>query len=179
MGNMKNIIGSALFVGFLTVCGALAGWLWSEDSSSTTYYETTLFSMVLSSDDLSSVEEKETASHFFAEAVLGWTLSPAFRSDLGFDMFSRKQERANMVFEISSSSEQEAVERTQTFIDVMTKKLNSYNEKAKTQFAILFDAPQTSQKEVKKSYWTVGGMAGGFFLGLMLLEGWRFARREK
>lgn len=176
--SMNQVFSSAVFVGVCAALGALMGWGVSMQQNTEAYYETVLFSTVLSSDDISSVEEKETASHFFAEALLGWTLSPAFTNQLGFPITSRKQERANVIFQFTSASQDESAQRLEIFSDTLRNKLNMYNTQAKTQFSVLFDAPVTEEKRAKKSFWTVGGMAGGFFLGLVVLEGWRLLRRK-
>ncbi len=174
-----NIYIKIAFIILFTGLGSIIGWQKSNSIINPTEYETVLFATVLSSDAQSSIEEKETASHFFSEAILGWTLSPAFKQSLSFDISSRKQERGNIIFRFISPSQTLAQDRATTFISVLRAKLKQYNTVAKTQFNILFDPPITTEKSPHKSFWTIGGAISGFFLGLFFLELALFLRKEK
>lgn len=170
---------SFIIIIFFTIIGALTAWFFTNSTVAERSFKTTLFMTVLSSDSGSSIEEKETASHFFAEAVLGWTLSPTFVNDLGFPLFSRKQERANIIFQFTGSSHEELKKMQKKFELQLEKKLSRYNSLAKTRFALLLDHPSIEEKIPKKSFWTMGGGIAGFFIGLFLVEGWMFWRRKK
>jgi len=170
---------SFLILLFFTIVGSLTAWVFTSKTVAERSFESTLFMTLVSSDENSSVEEKETASHFFAEALLGWTLSPAFVENLGFPISSRKQERANMVFQISGVSPEDLKEKQKIFESVLEKKLSQYNTLANTRFSLLLDRPVIEERIPKKSFWTMGGGIAGFFLGLFLLEGWKFWKRKK
>lgn len=172
-------LSSFLFVAVLSLLGGIGAWALSSETVEEKSYEMTLFMTVLSSDEDSSIQEKETAAHFFAEAVLGWTLSPAFTEELNFSLFSRKQERGNIVFQFSSESPDELKKMQNHFQRILEKKLSHYNSLANTQFSLLLDNPVIEEKTPKKSFWTMGGLIAGFFLGLFLLEGWKFFRRKQ
>ena len=174
-----NIYVKSAFVLCTTIIGSFLGWQKSNSEVGTLQYETVLFGTVLSSDELSSVEEKETSSHFFAEAILGWTLSPAFKENLNFPLSSRKQERGNIIFEFTSDSEEKSLEKTQKFRKILETKLQQYNTQANTKFNILMDKPITKEKSPHKSFWTMGGAIFGFFFGLLILELFLFIRRKK
>ncbi|HID92391.1 TPA: hypothetical protein EYG96_03270 [Candidatus Gracilibacteria bacterium] len=162
-----------------TLIGSFIGFQKSNTEINTTQYETVIFATVLSSDELSSVEEKETASHFFAEAILGWTLAPDFKNQLNFGISSRKQERGNIIFEFTSLSEKTAEVKTEKFITTLNYKLSQYNTSAKTQFKLLLDTPITTEKSPNKSFWTMGGGIAGFFFGLFATELFIFLRRKE
>ncbi len=174
-----NIYGKIGFVVCTTLIGSLFGFQKSNSEISTVNYETVLFATVLSSDADSSVEEKEASSHFFSEAILGWTLSPYFKEEVGFSFSGRKQERGNIIFEFTSTTEEKADEKTQKFITTLADKLTKYNERAVTQFDILLDPAFTTVKNPHKSFWTMGGGIAGFFFGLFLVEVYIFLRQKK
>lgn len=169
---------SFLFVAIFTAVGAGAAWFFTQNSVAEKSFESTLFMTVVTSDENSSVEEKETSAHFFAEAVLGWTLSPAFVNEVGFPFSSRKQERGNIIFQISGTSPEDLKRKKNIFESVLEKKLSRYNDLAKTRFSLLLDNPVIEEHIAKKSFWTMGGAIAGFFIGLFLLEGWKFWRRK-
>lgn len=165
-----NIYYKVLVVVLFSILGGIIGLFLTEKQSITTKYNSTIFTSVLSSDINSSIEEKETASHFFAEAVLGWTLSPDFKKDIDFDFSGRKQERSNLIFTLSDSSEEESMKNSFLLIDNLQKKLDKYNNQANTKFSLLSDNPVIKKFEPKKSYWGIMGVIAGFFIGLVLLE---------
>ena len=166
-------------IALTTIIGSVIGLQKSNSEVTTTQYETVVFATVLSSDTQSSVEEKETASHFFSEAVLGWTLSPDFKNKLQFDISSRKQERGNIIFEFTSVSEQKAKTKTETFLKTLKDKLSRYNTAANTQFNLLLDTPITTEKSSHKNFWTMGGGIAGFFFGLFATELFIFFYAQK
>ncbi len=173
-----NIYIKIAFVACTALVGSFIGWQKSNSEINTTQYETVIFGTVLSSDELSSVEEKETSSHFFAEAILGWTLAPDFKNQLNFGISSRKQERGNIIFEFTSLSKEKAEVKTEKFIQLLGAKLKEYNMRAKTQFDLLLDNPVTTEKSPHKSFWTMGGGIAGFFFGLFIIEFFVFFRRK-
>lgn len=175
----SSLIVAILIIGVLTGGGFVMGKIFAENTNNITQYETTIFTTVLTRDIDSSVEEKETAAHFFAEAILGWTLSPYFSENLGFSISSKKQERGNIIFQFTSASQEESRERVKKFELLITKKLETYNQNAQTQFALLSDPAQTKEKMLQQNMWSVIGAAIGFFLGLITLEILRFFRRNE
>jgi hypothetical protein len=174
-----NIYVKIAFVACTAIVGSFIGWQKSNIEISTIQYETVIFATVLSSDIDSSVEEKETSSHFFSEAILGWTLAPSFKNNLGFSISSRKQERGNIIFEFTSDSENIAKNNANKFIKNLEYKLQKYNNLANTKFNILLDKPVITEKSPHKSFWTMGGGIAGFFFGLFAVELYIFLRRKK
>lgn len=176
---MIRFLFSGGIVFFLTVIGFGAGMIWAKNQQTEPVYEATFFTTVLSADTNSSVEEKETASHFFAEAILGWTLSPYFTETLGFPVSSKKQERGNIIFQFSSPSHTQTEAYSKKLESLLSAKLSQYNTSSNTQFILLSDPVQIQPKTVKQSMWSIIGAGLGFFGGLMLLEGIRFIRRSQ
>lgn len=176
---MMRFLFSGGIIAFLTVIGFGVGMIWATEQQEAPVYEATFFTTVLSADEQSSIEEKETASHFFAEAILGWTLSPYFTETLGFSLSSKKQERGNIIFQFSSSSHKQTQEYANTLESLLSAKLTQYNASAKTQFMLLSDPVQIQPKTAKQSMWSIIGAGIGFFGGLLLLEGVHLVRRSK
>jgi multidrug efflux pump subunit AcrB len=159
-----------LIIALFSLLGGIIGLFLTEKQSITTKYNSTIFTTVLSSDKNSSIEEKETSSHFFSEAILGWTLSPGFKKDINFDFSGRKQERSNLIFTLSASSKDESLKNSFILLDTIEDKLDKYNNQADTKFSLLSDNPLIKKFEPKKSYWGIMGVIAGFFIGLVLLE---------
>ncbi len=173
---MKQYSLSALLLIVGAFLGFLAGSFLAGEKAAQKSYNNVLFTTVLSADENSSVEEKETASQFLAEAVIGWTLSPAFTSSLDFSIAGKKQERGNLVFQFDSASKEEGLTRSAAIKGRLLEKLEAYNAAARTSFGMLFEPVQTTEKQFKSFSWGVLGAMLGFFIVLVGLELFRMRR---
>lgn len=179
---MKHIFLKVLFIGFLSFIGFWAGNTIAHEQAQQKEYNNILFTTVISGDENSSVEEKETASHFFAEAILGWTISPTFIKNIGFSLSGKKQERGNIIFQFASKTPEEGQTRSEILSKEINTKLKQYNNRAKTEFVLLFEPLQTEEKQFKKFSWGIIGAMLGFFIALFMIEGVRlisFFKKEK
>jgi len=161
---------TAIILFITTFIGFLVGTFLAQQKTVQMEYNNTLFTTVISADKESSIEEKETASHFFAEAVLGWTISPQFTNQLGFSISGKKQERGNIIFQFSSKTKEEGFTKSQEIQKNLNAKLNTYNIQAKTEFSFLFEPIFTNQKQFKQFSWGLLGAMLGFFGGLVSFE---------
>ncbi len=80
--------------------------------------------------------ELQRASEHFSDVILGWTLEPSFKADFvneageGYSLTGQRQEKQNLLFEITNSSENIATNDMTsglTFVNVLQAQLDEYN----------------------------------------------------
>lgn len=160
----------AVVIVFFTLIGFFVGSQIAYQKTTQKEFTNVLFTTIYSADPQSSGEEKETSAHFFSEEVLGWTISPSFTNALDFSISGRKQERGNIIFQFSSDTKQQGIERSTQLMNAITSKINTYNQNAKTAFGLLPEPLYTEEKHFKTFSWGTLGALIGFFLALVFLE---------
>ncbi len=128
------------------------------------------FVTVVSADKESSVSDKEEASQFLAETVIGWTHSPAFSQKLGFGISGKKQERQNFILEFDAQNPEISQKNDEKLQKILEEKLSLYNTGSNTQFSFLFEKVVISENIPKKSLWIIAGGILGLFVGASLGE---------
>lgn len=173
---IKYIIGILCSI---TVIGFTIGHTIAEKKYKNPEYSGIIFTTLVTADKNSSVLEKETASNFLGESIIGWTLSPGFTKSLGFNIDARKQERQNLIFQFSGISEEEVTEKSFKVENTIKAMLLNYNINSKTEFKLLFDDISIEKKNPKKYLLSITGAIAGFFLSLILIEIFRIIKKKK
>jgi len=162
------------FLGLFTFAGGVLFLTVSHAFVKTTY-ETTTFLTVLSADPDSSVSEKESASSFLVETIIGWTRSPSFqeqviKDETGISISAKKQERQNLVLIAQSTTEKASKNASSRFHKVLEEELEQYNTLSNTAFTIRSWSPKTVAKKANKVFAFVGGSVLGFFGWFVAME---------
>ncbi|MEI7510895.1 MAG: hypothetical protein WCJ84_01915 [Candidatus Peregrinibacteria bacterium] len=142
-----------------------------------------LFATLVSADRDSSISEKEGATNFFAETIIGWTHSPAFRNEVlqgkNGNFSGQKQERQNMVFTISTSNAEEANQLSQSLTQSLNAQLADVNRVSETMYRIIFSPLQVTENSPKSLWRIVAGAIFGGIIGIFAIPLAQRAKRKR
>ncbi len=169
---------------WIPVCTALLGalgmWIFSVVSVPIT--QGILFGTLVSADRESSVSEKESATNFFAETIVGWTHSPAFRTAVltgqNGDFSAQKQERQNMVFTITAPDEIAVKNLSEALTHGLNAQLADVNRVSETVYKIIFSPVSVSVLSPRMFLRILSGAIFGVVFGIFCIPLAQWAKRR-
>jgi hypothetical protein len=165
-----NIRSSLLIFFGCTIGGGIIALLFSALTQHTKY-ETITFITVVSSDEDSSVSEKESAANFFTETLIGWTRDPSFQeevmamSKIPGNFSLQRQERRNLVLITSSERENHSDIILKEALKTLQERIYEHNIISKTNYDLIIAPATNNQKNPTLLFGFLGGLVLGMFFG--------------
>lgn len=158
-----------LFLG-ITIIGGVFALIFSIFTQHIKYQSIT-FITVVSSDENSSVSEKESAANFFSETLIGWSRDPSFQqevmavSKISGNFSLQRQERRNLVLITSSEIESHTPIIQKEALKALQKRIYEHNQISKTNYDLIVSSATNNQKSPDLVFGFLGGSILGMFLG--------------
>ncbi len=113
----------------------------------------------------SSYELHRAAEHF-SHIVLGWTIEPAFVTEMGgeYGFSAQRQEKQSMLFEVTGASVLDTVPAEQ-MLDLVKQRIEEYNDAAGAEYVVAVE--RFSFLEGERSEWRI--IAGVTILSLVFV----------
>ncbi len=108
------------------------------------------------------------AADAFTETVQGWLKNPEFINEIGDNIDSRKQEKQNLIVSYTSATEYDAHQVAQRLNNLVTTKLNAYNQSTGANFIMALFTENTSNKTTGTTIYLILAIILGLTVGFGL-----------